>query len=73
MLNRTQGNVTANDNNLPEVDQLLSLEAAAKICSVSIWTMRKWVSEHKIKSAKLGSRRLIPMTELKRFINDAIA
>jgi excisionase family DNA binding protein len=53
-------------------DRLLSVEKAAELLGLSIWTVRKWVLNGKINSAKLGSRRLIPLSELKRFIRDAM-
>ena len=54
------------------IDRLLSLEDAAGMCSVSIWTIRKWVNKGKIKSIKLGSRRLIPKSELQRLTSEGL-
>ena len=54
------------------IERLLSLEDAAGICSVSIWTIRKWVTKGKIKSIKLGSRRLIPKSELQRLTSEGL-
>jgi excisionase family DNA binding protein len=56
------------------VDRLLSIEAAAELLgNISPWTVRKWIAERKIKSCKLGSRRLIPCSEIKRLIEASIA
>ncbi len=54
-----------------EDDQLLGLETVAGLLGLSVWTIRKWVCEGKIKSVKLGSRRLIKMVEVRRLISDA--
>lgn len=56
-----------------DLDRLLSVEQAANVLGISVWTVRKWICDGKIKSAKLGSRRMIPMSVLKKFINDAIS
>ncbi|MBX3276433.1 MAG: helix-turn-helix domain-containing protein [Acidobacteria bacterium] len=53
-------------------DRLLGLETAAGWLGLSVWTLRKWIQEGKIKSAKLGSRRLIPMSEVRRLIEAAM-
>jgi excisionase family DNA binding protein len=55
----------------PDVDQLYSVEAAAELLSLSPWTLRAWIQSKKIKSAKLGSRRLIAKSEIKRLIRES--
>ena len=64
-------NVTreVSDNDL---DRLLSIEAAAELLSVSPWTVRKMISTKKMRSAKLGARRLVPSSEIKRLISESI-
>jgi excisionase family DNA binding protein len=52
-------------------EQLLGLDTAAKFLGLSVWTLRKWAHVGRIKSAKLGSRRLIPMSEVRRLIKMA--
>jgi excisionase family DNA binding protein len=64
--------MTIPNNVIDDLDRLLSIEQAAEVLGVSVWTLRKWISDGKIRSAKLGSRRLIPVSELRRFINDAM-
>jgi excisionase family DNA binding protein len=59
-------------NATEEESRLLSIEVAAEWLSVSPWTIRKWLSDGRIKSCKLGSRRLIPIAEIKRFVNEAM-
>ena len=56
-----------------ELERLLSLETFSELCSVSIWTVRKWVKDGKIRSVKLGARRLIPRDELRRIASDGLA
>ena len=53
-------------------ESLLSIEKAAGILSLSVWTLRAWISQGKIQSAKLGSRRLIPRTEVDRLIQESL-
>jgi excisionase family DNA binding protein len=53
-------------------ESLVSVEKAADILGLSPWTVRAWVSKGKIGSAKLGSRRLIPQSELDRLISESL-
>jgi excisionase family DNA binding protein len=55
-----------------DIDRLLSVDLAAELLSISPWTVRKWIVEGKIKTCKLGSRRLIPRSEIKRIIDETI-
>ncbi|MGA9767789.1 MAG: helix-turn-helix domain-containing protein [Blastocatellia bacterium] len=58
---------------LEGIDLPVSLVQAAQLLSVSIWTVRKWVSDKRIKSIKLGGRRMIPKSEIQRITNDGLA
>ena len=53
------------------MDKLLSIDKAAEVLSVSPWTIRSWITHGKIGSAKLGSRRLVPQSELERLIRES--
>ena len=53
------------------MDKLLSVEQTADLLGVSKWTIRAWIAQGKLKSAKLGSRRLVPQSEVERVIADA--
>ncbi len=53
------------------MDKLLSVEKAAEVLSVSPWTIRAWITQGKLGSAKLGSRRLVPEAEIQRIITQA--
>jgi excisionase family DNA binding protein len=55
----------------PDVDQLYSVEAAARLLALSPWTVRAWIQKKRIRSKKLGSRRLIASSEIKRLIRDS--
>ena len=50
-------------------DCLYSIEKAASLLSISPWTVRKWLSQRRIASCKLGTRRLIPSSEVTRIIS----
>lgn len=62
--------ITAND--FVNIDRMFSVESAAKLLAVSPWTIRKWICEGRISSCKLGSRRVIPQSEINRFIAKSI-
>lgn len=66
-------NVTATIKEVPEgqIERLLSIDATANLLSLSEWTIRKWIFDGKIKSKKLGSRRLIPESEIIRLVAEA--
>lgn len=65
-LNKSTGTRDSADD-----EQLLGLDTAARRLGLSVWTLRKWANVGRIKSAKLGSRRLIPMSEVRRLIKMA--
>jgi len=70
---RETGVTMKQSDELNGLDRMLSVEQAADVLGISVWTVRKWICDGKIKSAKLGSRRMVPMSALKKFINEAIA
>jgi excisionase family DNA binding protein len=53
-------------------DRLVSIKDAAAILAISPWTVRAWITQGKITSAKLGARRLIPESEINRLLAEAI-
>jgi excisionase family DNA binding protein len=53
-------------------DRLVSINDAASILAISPWTVRAWITQGKITSAKLGARRLIPESEINRLLTEAI-
>lgn len=53
---------------------LISVERAAELLGdLSPWTIRKWILEGKILSNKLGRRRLVPLSEIDRLIEESKA
>ena len=49
--------------------RLLSIPAfSERMGGISIWTTRKWIHEGKVASVKVGSRRMIPESEVSRLI-----
>ncbi len=48
----------------------VSLDDAAKMMSVSIYTVRRLVKAGKLRSAKVGRRVVITIREMERFLND---
>lgn len=53
-------------------ESLISIDKAADILGLSPWTIRAWITQGKITSAKLGARRLIPQSELDRLISESL-
>jgi excisionase family DNA binding protein len=53
-------------------DRLISIKDAAEILAISPWTVRAWVTQGKLCSAKLGTRRLIPESEINRLLAESI-
>jgi excisionase family DNA binding protein len=53
-------------------DRLVSIKEAASILAISPWTVRAWITQGKITSAKLGARRLVPESEVNRLLSEAI-
>ena len=60
-------------NAMQEEERVYSVEVAAELLSLSPWTIRKWIAEKKISSCKLGSRRVIPKSEVTRLITESLA
>jgi len=50
------------------MERLLSIALVAEHLGVSPWTIRVWIKQGKLGSAKLGTRRLVPQSEVIRFL-----
>jgi excisionase family DNA binding protein len=50
--------------------QLLTVQAAADVIGLSVWTLRAWAYAGKVSSVKLGKRLLIPQSELDRLVSE---
>ncbi len=48
--------------------RLMSVKEAGAYLGITTWTLYSWVSQGKIPSVKLGSRRLFDVQALDRFI-----
>lgn len=59
---------TIDSNRFGEGERLAPIPEAAQTLGVSVWTIRKWVQLGTITSNKLGGRRLIPISEIRRLI-----
>jgi excisionase family DNA binding protein len=53
-------------------ERLISMADASERLSLSIWTLRGWAYAGKVASCKLGSRLLIPESEVDRLINESL-
>jgi excisionase family DNA binding protein len=54
-----------------EAERLAQIPEAAHRLGVSPWTIRYWIQLGKIGSNKLGSRRLVPVSEIERLIAES--
>jgi excisionase family DNA binding protein len=53
------------------LDNLLSVEEAAqRLGKISVWTVRAWLSQGKLRRTKVGGRTMIRESELQRVIED---
>lgn len=52
-------------------DNLISAKEAAARMGLSIMTIRRWISDGKITSAKFGRAVRIPMSEIDRVIEES--
>ncbi len=50
------------------MERLLSIVIVAEHLGVSPWTIRVWIKQGKLGSTKLGTRRLVPQSEVMRFV-----
>jgi len=53
-------------------ERLVSVAEAAGRLGLSIWTLRNWAYAGKVASCKLGSRLLIPESEIERLISESM-
>lgn len=53
------------------MEPLFSIPKTAKLLGeLSHWTIRLWISQGKLDSVKLGSRRMVPESEIRRIIEE---
>jgi excisionase family DNA binding protein len=65
-----QEKIMANEQAKP---RLKSIRAAATELGLQEITLRQWICERRIASTKIGGRRLIPVEEIERLINENYA
>ena len=49
-------------------DTAMSLGEAAQALRLSLWTIRKWAADGRLKTTKLGSRRVVRSSEVERVL-----
>jgi len=53
-------------------DVLHSVPSAAKFLGgISVWTVRSWLSQGKLRRTKIGARTMIRQSELERFLAES--
>lgn len=52
------------------MERLYSIAEAADLLRCSHWTLRVWIKQGKLRSAKIGDRRVIRESELRLLIVD---
>jgi len=50
--------------------KVYSVDEAAEVLRLSHWTIRAWIKSGKLRSSRVGVRRVIRETELKKLIVD---
>ena len=53
------------------MDNLISVQEAARRLGLSYWTIYRWARERRVPSVVLGRRRLIAEMDIETFINNA--
>jgi excisionase family DNA binding protein len=51
-------------------EKLYTTDEVAAICRVTIWTVREWIKEGKMKAVKPGKAYLITETDLKNYLEE---
>ena len=51
--------------------RLFGIKEAARLLSVSSWSIRRWIRQRKIRSVRLGRRVLVPASEVDRLSGNA--
>jgi len=55
------------------MEPLVSVEAAARLLSLSPWTVRAYLRTGELRAVRMGRRVLLEQTELERLIKEARA
>ena len=50
------------------MEALLSVERAAEVLGISVWTIRRYVSTKKLRPVRIGRRVLLEESELRRVV-----
>ena len=58
-----------NKNTQPEY---VGVDTAEAMTDVSRWTWRRWAYDRRIASIKLGKRLLIPVSEIRRVVDEGL-
>ena len=54
------------------VHQLLSVGEAAERLNISVFTLRIWISQRRIRFRKIGRRTMLHVDDIQELINDAV-
>jgi excisionase family DNA binding protein len=52
-----------------KVTKLMSVRAAAEMLNISPWTLYSWISQRKVRSYKIGGRRLMSQSDIQGIID----
>jgi len=55
------------------IEKLYTVNESAEALRVSTWTIWKWIQTDRLRSAKVGDRRLVRESELRKMIVDDTA
>ena len=51
-----------------EILKLISIDEACEYLGLGRWSVYKLINQNKLKSVKIGKRRLVPMSAIRAFI-----
>ena len=52
--------------------KLFTVEQAASVIGLSAWTIRAWIAQGRLRSLKLGKRRMVPAEEVERVTSEGL-
>lgn len=60
----------ANHAPAPDQDLVLTVKEVAQNLKISLWMVNKLIRENKLRSVQIGSRRLVPSTDLEEYLRE---
>lgn len=52
------------------IEVFYTTDEVARICRVTVWTVREWIKDNKMSATKRGRAYLISETDLKKYLEE---